>query len=236
MDGSVVLWHRIRCLDCLGRATVHQPGFWHHRRRRFQRRRSRRSHIQERELQQLGDCRFRRVRFNVILGSVTTTWTAGRKGDFDGDGAEELLGWNSSWNNNAGRWETIKYNDHPGMSLDVSWGNVLGAAAIQQNIHVGDANRDGRDDLVAFNPTAGVNKWQVALSQSPSSTVNSFVLSTSLADGTVNTRLEFEFRSGSQGLLHAIGWDIDTDGTNDAAAPFKRFKLFGSGSPAGYPG
>ena len=56
--------------------------------------------------------------------------------------------------------------------------------AIQPNIHVGDANRDGRDDLVAFNPAVGVNKWQVALSQQAANGANSFVLATAQADGT----------------------------------------------------
>ena len=51
---------------------------------------------------------------------------------------------------------------------------------------------------------------------------------------TANTQLEFEFKSDSQGLLHAIGWDNDSIGSNDTVAPFKRFKLYGTGSPVGY--
>ena len=120
-------------------------------------------------------------RFNVFdPNTVTTTWTSGRKGDFDGDGAEELLGWNTS----AGRWETIKYHDHRGMSLDASWGSALGTVVTTQNTHIGDVNRDDRDDLVVFNATPGVNKWQVALSQQAANGTNSFVFQTPAADGT----------------------------------------------------
>jgi len=121
-------------------------------------------------------------RFNAIDPSspVSTAWTSKLVGDFDGDGAEELLGWNTT----AGRWETVRYNDHRGMSLETSWGNHLGSIVTGPNLHIGDANRDKRDDLVVFDATAGVNKWKVALSQQTAAGASNFVYTAAAGDGT----------------------------------------------------
>jgi RHS repeat-associated protein len=98
-------------------------------------------------------------RFNVSdPASATTTgaWTTTFKGDFDGDGAKELLGWNGS----TGQWEVLDYDDRGGMKLQPSWGQPLGAGT--QPLQIGDINRDGRDDLLRYDTTNG---WQVAMSE-----------------------------------------------------------------------
>jgi RHS repeat-associated protein len=51
---------------------------------------------------------------------------------------------------------------------------------------------------------------------------------------TRNTILEFEFRSGSEGRLHAVGWDVDFDSTNDSGQLSKRQQLHGTGTQSGY--
>ena len=102
--------------------------------------------------------------------TVTSTATTTYKGDFDGDGADELLG----WNNGAGRWDVLDYTDQGGAVVQTTWGTALGLSATLQPRHIGDVNHDGRDDIVAYD-TAGAGSWKVALSQKQSNGTNSFV-------------------------------------------------------------
>ncbi|MGD9634334.1 MAG: FG-GAP-like repeat-containing protein, partial [Pirellulales bacterium] len=123
------------------------------------------------------------TRFNVFDPTpiATTPWTAGHIGDFDGDGADELLGWNST---GTPHWETVRYTDHGGLSVDTSWGNHLSAIVTDSNLHIGDANRDGRDDLIVFN--TGASAWTVALSQQTAAGTNAFTYTAPQSDGTNN--------------------------------------------------
>jgi YD repeat-containing protein len=120
-------------------------------------------------------------RFNVFDSGIVTsvTWSNMGVGDFDGDGANDLLGWNQS----IGRWETIHYSDHHGLSLDdTAWGNALGSIVQANGLHIGDVNRDGRDDLVAFD--TGPNMWKAALSQETAAGTNTFAFTPASGDGT----------------------------------------------------
>ena len=82
------------------------------------------------------------------------------------------------------QWETLRYHDQRGVSSGRSWGSHLGTIVSSQNTHIGDANRDGRDDLVVFDATAGVNKWKVALSKQTANGTNTFEHLAAAADGT----------------------------------------------------
>ncbi|MEO0531279.1 MAG: choice-of-anchor Q domain-containing protein, partial [Planctomycetota bacterium] len=82
-------------------------------------------------------------------------------GDFDGDGADELIGrssFNAYWGLLDGDDDAFSFNNHIGGSF--------GNDDFEGRILVGDANRDGRDDLIASSD--GNGDWYVRLSDSTS--------------------------------------------------------------------
>lgn len=91
---------------------------------------------------------------------TTQGWDANHRyvGDFDGDGAMELTVLE------GGDWSMLDYRDGLG-TFENDWGAGISGELppIGGVVHVGDGNRDGRDDLI-FKSNAN-NTWWVGLSQ-----------------------------------------------------------------------
>lgn len=100
--------------------------------------------------------------FHTISVGASATWTQRYVGDFDGDGADELIGRVDG----ASNWQLLEYDEETGARLRTNIGNPITAAGA--TFYVGDANRDGRDDLigrVAGTPNVTPDVWYVGLSQ-----------------------------------------------------------------------
>ncbi len=87
---------------------------------------------------------------------ISGAWAQQFVGDFDNDGADELLARTGV----GATWQVIQYDDVRGGQL-VSAGSSMNDAAFAV-IYVGDANRDGRDDLISRANTS--QPWFVSLS------------------------------------------------------------------------
>jgi RHS repeat-associated protein len=116
---------------------------------------------------------------SVTSTSLAAPWTETFIGNFDNDASDEILGWfpgSSDTSRVANRWEVLQYSDHGGFIFDSrsqDWGNAIRSDAANGAITVGDVDRDGRDDIVAYNTTSGT--WKVGLSQIVSG-ISRFVL------------------------------------------------------------
>ena len=89
---------------------------------------------------------------------ATNNWSEIAIGDFDNDESDELLSWNSA------NWEVLDYDEKLGASLS-DWGTAVHQlqGVTPADIQIGDTNRDGRDDLIAYDTDNA--KWWVGLSQ-----------------------------------------------------------------------
>ena len=91
--------------------------------------------------------------------SLPGAWLDIQVGDVDGDGDEELVGWNAS----ANAWQVARFNEFSGyFSIDANWGAYALLHEAGARYFIADANGDGRDDLIR---RTNAGAWGVALSQ-----------------------------------------------------------------------
>ena len=138
---------------------------------------------------------------SVVGSTITMSWTEPYVGDFDGDGADELVGrpyYQSDW-------EVLQFDERLGGTLETDWGGSLRSTSWTTPILVGDANRDGRDDLVALN---GSNLcWYVSLSQPAAGSSGQFLPIPTVLDS---------WGDWFDGYYDAASETLDFDGPYDA--------------------
>lgn len=122
-------------------------------------------------------------------------------GDFDGDGLEEI----ASWSQTLSQWQVIHFDEATGTTSVTNGGTGLIGAVT--GLFVGDANRDGRDDLIRRNSSAS---WSVSLSATTGRA--SFKPRRTGAAGLRSVLLAARLRSTSHwiGFLRSLGGSSTT--------------------------
>ena len=94
--------------------------------------------------------------FFTVASDVSEPFSSNKAGDFDNDGRDEIVYRDSS----SGTWKVMQVDALGNITLE-DWGAGLLPSYLE--LFVGDANRDGRDDLIFLKTD---NQWEVSLSES----------------------------------------------------------------------